>query len=848
MTLPAGSIDPQNLPVGVVDPSQLGKALQDNTKQKFTDVAAGRFPAIVSGTSAGNPADAVGPLGFIVDLFAKLSEDVANADPASIQTPDDLLPLITDFFEGLPIIGFFVDLLEVMQGTYTGDDVALQGIQDFITLLRDLVNGAVAAFGGDFGPLTQVIDGLFDPPDWLDINGWVAAISATIDDVEDKIAYWLHRLADLLDMVPIVGDSLAAIIDNLANGLNNTHSTATTASGTANSALNTAQSKNAVTKTPTQPSLPNLHDIWVDISSGANIFKLWSGSSWVTTTDKTAVDAAATAQAAQAAINKAIAELPGTGSVSGQVSAIADDIRFVSDTEAALDPADWTYVGYGDTASALLVQRNLNISVAGSSPVGQTYHAIAVTTFAAAGGQSMSTVLASIGSSIAPTMLVIAADNTMATGVAAILRKSNYYLGPVTRSGTTWTTSGATWAGTSGTGYTFAAGQRVEFQVDPDGQTWRLLVNGAIVFQHVQSGFTAANRLRAVVASGAATNTGYNTREEGFALRQVLLSNITGTAATPALDRTGWSLWRNATGSSGTVTWNENGAAFPSGTFDTQAAVSGVTVIDQGTGLMRIDTVGTYIVSASDAFGNISGTAIDAFVGLHGGTSTGSMSLLRKAGEAHSGTSIAQASWIVDVAAVPYYLRPAGCTPHSVTTSCGHYGDALGSKCYFRGVLSGGVKGDTGPAGTQGPQGLPGPAGADGKSVSIVGTVATSANLPTGLTAADAGKGWITNNDGHLWVWGGSSFTDVGLVRGPAGPTGATGATGATGPTGATGAAGPQGNNGANGTNGVDGAPGAQGPPGATIYFTENPSGSGLYETSWGLTETPVGSGLYAVP
>ena len=78
----------------------------------------------------------------------------------------------------------------------------------------------------------------------------------------------------------------------------------------------------------------------------------------------------------------------------------------------------------------------------------------------------------------------------------------------------------------------------------------------------------------------------------------------------------------------------------------------------------------------------------------------------------------------------------------------------------------------------QGPQGIPGPPGEDGKSVSIEGSVPTYANLPTGLTAADAGKGWITEDDGHLIVWSGSGWTDVGEIRGPQGVPGPPGENG----------------------------------------------------------------------
>lgn len=76
---------------------------------------------------------------------------------------------------------------------------------------------------------------------------------------------------------------------------------------------------------------------------------------------------------------------------------------------------------------------------------------------------------------------------------------------------------------------------------------------------------------------------------------------------------------------------------------------------------------------------------------------------------------------------------------------------------------------------------ITGPAGEDGKSVSIEGSVANASALPTGLGVGDAGKGYITTNDGHLHVWDGDSFVDVGTVRGPEGPQGLPGNDGADG-------------------------------------------------------------------
>lgn len=114
-----------------------------------------------------------------------------------------------------------------------------------------------------------------------------------------------------------------------------------------------------------------------------------------------------------------------------------------------------------------------------------------------------------------------------------------------------------------------------------------------------------------------------------------------------------------------------------------------------------------------------------------------------------------------------------------------------------------GPAGQTGSQGPQGIQGPPGTAGADGTSVTIFGTVANAAALPTGLNSTThKGRGYITDNDGHLHVWGGTSFTDVGLVRGPKGDTGSQGPTGPTGDTGPAGQTGSQGPAGAPGTRG----------------------------------------------
>ena len=122
-----------------------------------------------------------------------------------------------------------------------------------------------------------------------------------------------------------------------------------------------------------------------------------------------------------------------------------------------------------------------------------------------------------------------------------------------------------------------------------------------------------------------------------------------------------------------------------------------------------------------------------------------------------------------------------------------------------------GERGPQGPEGPQGPAGPQGQRGVDGKSVSIAGQVATYAELPSNLTAQDAGKGWLVEADGDLYVWSGSAWPANGSgtdFRGPAGPQGAQGPQGVAGPQGQQG---PKGDTGAQGTEGPQGPAGPRG-------------------------------------
>lgn len=125
-------------------------------------------------------------------------------------------------------------------------------------------------------------------------------------------------------------------------------------------------------------------------------------------------------------------------------------------------------------------------------------------------------------------------------------------------------------------------------------------------------------------------------------------------------------------------------------------------------------------------------------------------------------------------------------------------------------TVSGNIRGPQGPKGDQGPTG---PAGT---GIAIAGSVANYAALPTNLTPADAGDGYINEADGKLYIWSGTSFPPDGSgveFRGPEGPQGVQGPQGIQGLQGPQGEQGPEG---AAGADGATGATGAKGDPGAT--------------------------------
>ena len=137
-----------------------------------------------------------------------------------------------------------------------------------------------------------------------------------------------------------------------------------------------------------------------------------------------------------------------------------------------------------------------------------------------------------------------------------------------------------------------------------------------------------------------------------------------------------------------------------------------------------------------------------------------------------------------------------------------------------------GAPGTNGANGANGTAGTQGVAGADGTSITILGEVADCTGLPNAgantngdlyiLDADDAACSYGAGLAGDGYVWDGTTWLNIGPLRGP------QGAQGVAGTNGAAGAVGTNGNDGVQGAQGVQGAAGIQGPPGV------NPTGAVL--------------------
>ena len=141
-------------------------------------------------------------------------------------------------------------------------------------------------------------------------------------------------------------------------------------------------------------------------------------------------------------------------------------------------------------------------------------------------------------------------------------------------------------------------------------------------------------------------------------------------------------------------------------------------------------------------------------------------------------------------------------------------------------VGQGGPRGAQGIQGAQGSQGIQGIQGAGvqgaqgiaGKSVSILGSYNSSAELNAAHPTGASGDAYLVS--GLLYVWNGSAWENVGSITGAQGIQGTQGLTGAgvQGAQGAQGSTGIQGAGGTQGVQGIQGAAGSQGLQGSSGF------------------------------
>lgn len=193
LTVPGGV---PNLPVGALTLDNLGSRLQDMTGDAMKARAVERFPSIMDNSTGLNPVSDLTPFGILTRIWAEVNSLIANADPADIQGPEDLPPLLLEFIDGLPFVGEFVDLLEAILGNYDGDDETLLAIQAifapiravaeaFPGLIDALINGGQPINAGNlFGLLP------------FDVGGGQTSLAGLFDFVPEMIVDPLLQFAE----------------------------------------------------------------------------------------------------------------------------------------------------------------------------------------------------------------------------------------------------------------------------------------------------------------------------------------------------------------------------------------------------------------------------------------------------------------------------------------------------------------------------------------------------------------------------------------------------------------------------------------------------------------------------
>ena len=125
-----------------------------------------------------------------------------------------------------------------------------------------------------------------------------------------------------------------------------------------------------------------------------------------------------------------------------------------------------------------------------------------------------------------------------------------------------------------------------------------------------------------------------------------------------------------------------------------------------------------------------------------------------------------------------------------------------------------GDTGDTGATGDTGPAGAKGDTGATGTGITIKGSYDTYEELIHDHPTGEPGDAYLVN--GNLYIWNGTTWENVGNIKGDTGDTGPQGVKGDKGDTGDSGAKGDKGDTGNTGAKGDTGNSGDKGDTGDT--------------------------------
>ena len=345
--------------------------------------------------------------------------------------------------------------------------------------------------------------------------------------------------------------------------------------------------------------------------------------------------------------------------------------------------SDWTVADPSSVGIAI----SSNQAVAGTAASGSVF--AACNTIALGDNMSVAAVIGDpLSGLFYDTALHVRMNTTQTAWVYLNVFKNKVYLGRATRSGSSSTYTD--WVSVT-SGISITNGTQVELRAE--GTTYRAYVGGKLV-----AAFTDAAVSHPVGASYRST--GFKVRNDSIGRSLALSSFAMADITVPATLGTGWNLYRSSTSGSSSTSWTTSGAAFGSNTFDVEDRKANVVVDNLGLGRIKTLKAGWYTVTAHAVTNT--GIALGG-VGLLGGTSTGSMSMIKlgqvgpdsdESYDDFTGNNTTStngktfgATWIVYCPA-DYYLQPCG-WKQSSSASMSLVGNPAGYNTNFSGALTG---------------------------------------------------------------------------------------------------------------------------------------------------------------